>query len=43
MVETLVVKTRFINGDVGWLLSAVALPLVISFIIISISILILVL
>jgi hypothetical protein len=42
-VETLVVKTRFIDGDVGWLLSTVALPPVVSFIIVSISILVLVL
>jgi hypothetical protein len=42
-VETLIVKTRFINGDVGWLLSAIALPLVVSFVIINISILVLVL
>jgi hypothetical protein len=42
-VETLIIKIRFINSDVGWLLFAVALPLVVSFIIISILILILVL
>jgi hypothetical protein len=42
-VETLVAKTRFINSDVSWLLSAVALPPVVSFIIVGILILVLVL
>jgi hypothetical protein len=42
-VETLITKTRFINDDVGWLLSVVVLPLVISFIIVGIPILVLVL